>query len=267
MLDTSAGLWELTYGRPHIDALQLAAALEHEVQRESEPDFRTRLLIRDSLEALDQHWGKRQLSEWLMRSPVGERLQAIRCSELGPPGFPTLRVRIMDAVKPELIHQFLRELGVSVAEKNSLVIGGAVALILQVGLTRATDDVDIVDEIPTSIRSQDELLEQLAKRFGLRLTHFQSHYLPEGWENRLQRHGVFGQLEVFLVDPYDLVLRKLFSSRSKDLDDLRMVVGRLDRARLTEKYLTNTGSLRADNQLRLAAQRNWYVLFGESLPA
>ena len=74
-------------------------------------------------------------------------------------------------------------------------------------------------------------------------------------------------LEVRLVDPYDVFLGKLFSSRSKDLDDLRMMAERLDKTKLTQQYVATTGALRADNQLRSAAKRNWYILFGESLPA
>ena len=60
-------------------------------------------------------------------------------------------------------------------------------------LERRTDDIDVEDEVPSEIRSRHDLLDQLAKSYGLRLTHFQSHYLPEGWQSRLHLLGVFGR--------------------------------------------------------------------------
>jgi hypothetical protein len=47
-----AGLWELVWGKPWIDPARLAEALD----REARPglDYRTRLLIRDSANALER---------------------------------------------------------------------------------------------------------------------------------------------------------------------------------------------------------------------
>jgi hypothetical protein len=49
-------LWELVWGKPQIDPADLAAAVEEQA-REEGLDYRTRLLIRDSVEALKGYWG------------------------------------------------------------------------------------------------------------------------------------------------------------------------------------------------------------------
>src|SRR5438552_3985685 len=80
------------------------------------------------------------------------------------------------------------------------------ALILQGYLSRATDDIDVVDEVPAEIRSLHALLQDLRKRYGFHLAHFQSHYLPTGWEQRLHSLEPFGNLQIHLVDIYDVFL-------------------------------------------------------------
>ena len=131
---------------------------------------------------------------------------------------------------------------------------------------RPTEDIDIVDEVPVDLRSQHELLKSLSDVFSLQLIQFQSHYLPSGWHSRLRSFGKFGQLDVALVDSYDIFLSKLFSSRDKDLKDLRMLKPQLDPARLTELFLDTTTSLRTEPKLRKNAQDNWYILYGQPLP-
>ena len=51
MRATFVDLWGLTFGKRWIDAEAMATAMESQVERE-DLDFRSRLLIRDSLEAL-----------------------------------------------------------------------------------------------------------------------------------------------------------------------------------------------------------------------
>ncbi len=70
-------------------------------------------------------------------------------------------------------------------------------------------------------------LKELDDRYGLQLTHFQSHYLPTGWKSNVSNYlATFGSLQVFTIDLYDMFLTKLFSIRSKDKDDLRALVCR-----------------------------------------
>jgi hypothetical protein len=125
----------------------------------------------------------------------------------------------------------------------------------------------VVDEIPAELRAQHQLLDDLARRYLLRLTHFQSHYLPDGWQSRVHSLDTFGTMQVFLVDPLDVFVGKLFSVRTKDRDDLRVLRPTLDKARLVSRLQSSTNAFRADPRLRAAAEQNWFVLFGEALPA
>jgi hypothetical protein len=259
-------LWTLTWGRPQVDPDALAQAVETQCALDN-LDFRTRLLIRDSVEALRQHWGEQRLRQWLDKSPRRKLIQQVLDSDLGPVGFPTLASRLMKPVDSEVVLELLRYLGNHVQTRTRLVIGGSIALMLRGLLSRATEDIDVVDELPPEIRNQHELLADIARRFVLQLAHFQSHYLPTAWQNRLRSFGTFGQLEVHLVDAYDVALSKLFSARDKDLDDLRTMKPQLDKLKLTERMLQFCAQLLAEAALRKNAEQNWYVLYGETLPA
>ena len=110
-------------------------------------------------------------------------------------------------------------------------------MILTGYLSCATTDIDIVNEVPPEIRNQRELLAEIEKRYGLMLTHFQSHYLPSGWEKRLHDLGSFSSLQIYALDVYDIFLGKLFSKRDKDLDDLRAIEPKIDKVQLTKQLL------------------------------
>ena len=148
-----------------------------------------------------------------------------------------------------------------------LIIGGSIALIMSGHLQRPTEDMDLVDEVPEHIRLQYELLAELDHRYGFQLSHFQSHYLPSGWQNRLRSYAVIRQLNVFLVDPYDIFVGKLFSARRKDRADLNAMTSKLEHATILERLRTTTAGLRSDAHLLDAAKQNWFILYGEELPA
>jgi hypothetical protein len=265
MTTATDDLWTLARGGQGIDAESLAAALELQVQRPP-LDFRTTLLIRDGMDGLEMYWGRRRLLDWLNRSPARDRLNEIRRLDLGKPGFPTLGRRIMDAIKPDVVLQFLREIGSHVSQPLRIEVGGAIALILSGNLSRHTDDIDIVDEVPAELRNQHALLDELARRYGLQLTHFQSHFLPRGWERRVKSLGRFGQLEVFVVDTCDVFVGKLFSQRAKDLDDLRVLAPQLNEATIEQRVRESASSLVSDASLAQNARHNWYILFGSLFP-
>ncbi len=258
-------LWSITSGRPHIDPAELAEAVRRQAG-ERDLDFRTRLLIRDSVGALQKYWGSARFDAWLQASPARDEIERISRADLGPPGFPYLASRVMEPTRPDDILQYFRDLGRRLPQPVSMAVGGSVALIVGGSLSRATDDIDVVDEIPAALRSDHDLLDGLARRYGLHLTHFQSHYLPTGWRERLRLLDRFGRLDVHLVDIYDVALSKLFSRRDKDLDDLRVLTRQLDNAVLLRRLTETTAAFRADPRLTEAAEGNWYVLFGEPLP-
>jgi hypothetical protein len=255
-------------GGQAIDSWALARALEAQVAhaRADELDYRTWLLVRDSLDVLTRQWGDKKLEKWLGMCAGGEVLRQIRRSELGAAGFPSLEHRVMETTKPDIVMQFLRELGLRCPQSTRIEVGGSIALILAGVLTRRTEDLDVADEVPESLRIQHDMLRELANRYSLRLTHFQSHYLPDNWKFRLRPLGTFGGLEVLLVDPCDVFVSKLFSARVKDRDDLHVLAGRLDKASIEERVRQSAGPLLAEPELARHATDNWYVLYGQTLP-
>jgi len=258
-------LWEITFGKPAVDPEHLAAALEIEASKNN-LDFRTQLLIRDSIDVLSDFWGVDRVESWLRSAPSGPRLRALWKSDLGPAGFPTLRTRVRNTLHPETVLEFLRTLGSRLPQPTQIIVVGSVALIMSDDLVRQTDDIDVVDEVPVEIRSQHALIEELVQEFGIRITHFQSHYLPAGWRDRIHSLGRFKALDVFLVDSTDVFIGKLFSARMKDLSDLRHLARRLDKQRITSRLISSAADLRANPQFEKSAETNWYVLYGEPLP-
>ena len=257
-------LWAVIRAGPQVDADALARAVERAAASDS-LDFRTRLLVRDSVRALTSHWDEARLRSWLSDRP---NVAAI-CADMNAPddeGFPSLPRRIVDATRPGAILNLIRELSVHVTQPTRLTIGGSTALILAGLISRYTEDIDVVDELPPEVRSRHELLDQLIAKYGLRLAHFQSHYLPAGWQQRLRSLGVFDKLQVFTIDVYDVIVGKLFSLRRKDHDDLWAIVPKLDRDTLVRRVRDTTASFRSDPKLLDAATKNWFVLFGEGLP-
>lgn len=267
---TAKDLWSLALEHRQVDPDDLAQAFEAQV-RQGDLDYRSRLLVRDSLDALQRHWGPARLQHWLRQCPYREQIEAIWTAHYEEVGFPSLRRRIVDTTRPEQVKQFFRELAQHVQHPVSLVIGGAIALILPGLLSRRTEGIDVVDAVPAALRSQHQLLATLAVRYGLELMHFQSHYLPEGWQQRLHAQEPFGQfhvyLHVYLVDAYDVFLGKLFSARIKDRDDLRMLAPQLDKEIIVRRLRDTTQPLLAAPGLHAQAHQNWYIIYGESLPA
>jgi hypothetical protein len=97
---TVPDLWTLTRQRQWIDPAELAAAVEQQVSG-ADLDFRTRLLIRDSLDALESHWGPERARQMIASSDQWSKLEEIRRSDLGPPGFPSLPHRLMETTRSE----------------------------------------------------------------------------------------------------------------------------------------------------------------------
>jgi hypothetical protein len=260
-------LWHLVLDHTYVDPVELAVALEEQAMAAEQLDYRTRLLIHESLEGLLKHWGRDRFSGWLSQSPVGPRLESIAREHFAEVGFPFLEKQIVEPTRPETIEQLLRELGSQLHGAVRLFIGGSGSLILKGFLTRRTQDLDVVDELPKEIRALGQFLDELKQRYRLQLAHFQSHYLPEGWQQRVHSLGPFGKLQVFLVDVYDIFLSKLFSGREKDRDDLRALSPQLDKEVLVRRLRETTRSLRTEKGSAEKAERNWYILFGESLPS
>ena len=257
-------LWSLVRDRPQIDPHDLADAVV--AQAAEEPlDYRTRLLIRDSVDALKSYWGTQRVERWLAECLVQQKIDAICQEAFDEIGFPSIRKRLMDKTEPETIRQFFQQLGYELRQTVNIAVGGGCALILPGYVSRFTEDIDVVGEVPEEIRTKYQLLEELEKLHGLHMGHVQPHYFPQGWRDRVHSFGVYNHLQVSLVDVYDVFLSKLFSVRMKDMGDLKVLNPRLDKDILVAK-LRATCKVLAAERLKEIAVKNWSILFGEELP-
>ena len=91
-------LWSLTSGRPEVDPSDLAAAVQEEANRER-LDYRTRLLIRDSVTALRNHWGEQKFAAGLEGCPARVQIEAISREHFDRPGF-SVEERLVEKTDP-----------------------------------------------------------------------------------------------------------------------------------------------------------------------
>ena len=172
----------------------------------------------------------------------------------------------MDKTDPDTIRQYFQQLGFELRQTVKISVGGGCALILPGYVSRFTEDIDVVGEVPPEIRTKYQLLDELEKLHGLHMGHAQPHYFPQGWQDRAHSFGVFNHLQVSLVDVYDVFLSKLFSARMKDMGDLKVLLPQLDKKVLVERFLKTCMDFLAAPRLKEIAEKNWQILFGEPLP-
>ena len=266
MATQTLDLWSLALNRPQIDPGDLADAVCVQAQ-ETPLDYRTRLLIRDSVDALEKYWGRARLQAWLDDCPASERIRAICGESFERVGFPSLRRRLMDKTEPDKVRQFLQNLGRRLHKDHRIYVAGSVALILPGYVTRYTEDIDVVGEVPRDIREDHSLVQALQELYGLHLGHVQPHYYPKGWQDRAHSLAPFDRLQVFLLDVYDVFLSKLYSVRDKDMGDLRVLLPQLDKETIVRKFRESAADFLAAPRLQEIATDNWKILFGEDLPS
>lgn len=133
----------------------------------------------------------------------------------------------------------LQKLGERVPPNSNLVLVGGSALAL-LGNPRLTIDIDFVgDDVHPSelhkgiLRAAKELKIDLEP---VPLDRFIP--LPEGSSERIIRIGAFGNLEVFVADPYSIALSKLDRGFDTDLGDIVFLVqsGRVDLDRFEQMF-------------------------------
>jgi hypothetical protein len=257
--------WELVWGQPWIDSEILAAAIGDDLRRTPNPDFRTRLLIRDATRALRSFWGRPRFARWLAESPAAERIRAILREDLGEPGFPHIRRRLVAGIGQAQIEQIFELLGREVHDRIDVHIAGSIPTLIE-GLTaRPTEDIDFVDEVPAPIRRQRATLAKIAKEFGLTLGHVHSHYLPARWEQRRRWLGEFGGLRVWLVDVYDVFVSKLSSKQEKHRQDLRVLADKIDKETAKRRLLEDGQAFLHDSHQRPRIEENWRFIYREAL--
>jgi hypothetical protein len=267
--DPALDLWNLL-ARPTIDPATLARTIET-VLGEPNVDWRTLQLLKEGWAALEETVEPGLLNDYLVKRTSIQIAEAMRARTDDATNshcdvkFPSLKGRLMPHLSPVKIRQYLREIGSAIAHPATIIMGGASSLVLRGLLSRATEDVDVVDEVPAEIRDEREILQELSARYGLRMTHFQSHYLPRDWESRTIDFGAFGKLHVRLVDALDIIAGKVYSARPKDLDDFRLLSLNLDKEALRQRVLQGSSSLISSDQIRRQAITNWYIVYGDDL--
>lgn len=257
--------WKLVWGQPYIDSQTLATAIEQDLERTAQPDFRTRLLVRDAATAIRSFWGSRKFARWLAESPAGPRIRTILEEDLGQPGFSTIRRRLVDTIDDSQLRQIFEMLGRNIHGQVEIHVAGSIPTLIK-GLTaRPTININIVDEVPAEIRRQRALLRKIKTDFGLTLGHMQSHYLPAHWRDRRQWLGDFGGLRVYVVDEYDIFVSKLPSKKAKHQSDLRVLALRLDKGTAKHRLQSDGTAFLEDPKLRPQIEENWRFIFQELL--
>jgi hypothetical protein len=257
--------WKLVWGQPYIDCQTLALAIEQDLERNHDPDFRTRLLVRDATTAIRSYWGARRYSRWLAASPAGPMIRKIINEDLGETGFPSIGSRLVASIDARQIHQIFDLIGRGIQEPVEVYIAGSIPTLIS-GLTaRPTADIDFVDEVPAEIRRQRAVLRRIESEFGLTLGHVQSHYLPVNWQARRQWLGDFGVLRAYVLDVYDIFVSKLSSKKKKHQDDLRVLALKLDKDIARNRLLSDGRNFLDDPKSRPQIEENWRFIFQEPL--
>lgn len=266
---TTSDVWYLLHRSGPIEVNELFDAILVSA-REPHADYRTRWLLQEALHLLEEQLGVEQVDRRLQPHLGTNRLADLRAERFDRVGFPSLRQRIMDGHFRERLLRCLEQLGRELRRPASVIIGGSSALLLSDLIHRTTEDIDVVDELPEAVRAEHDLLDRLATRYGVRLAHFQSHYLPDGWNARTRSFRTIGKLTIRLVDPLDILAGKLFSRREKDFDDLLVAWDRLpdsDKNRLRDRIAHTTRNLRSGALTAVATDR-WAILTREeTLPS
>ena len=255
--------WTLVQNRGWIPEDALLPALRKTAELEPDPCYRTRMLVHDALDALAARWGEDVVRRRMGSDSAARRLAEYWADEYDKVGFWSIPRRLVNPTTPDIIRKFLRELGDRIRHPASISIGGSCSLLVTETLVRSTEDMDVVNELPEVIRTDHQLVNYLADKYQLRLSHFASHYLPNNWQNRTRSLGQFSKLDARIVDPIDVLTGKLFSKRQKDGKDVLACLPNIEMDVLRDRLQYNTIDLRKDERLLEAARHNWYVLTGE----
>lgn len=119
----------------------------------------------------------------------------------------------------------LKRLGDLLPEEAQIIIAGGAALILGGYVERGTADGDVVHSEPRLARLRSAIL-QVAEEKGLSTDWLNDgvkafgDVLPVGFEERADRAGTFGKLQVLLLGRLDLILSKFYGGRVVDFEDL-----------------------------------------------
>lgn len=160
----------------------------------------------------------------------------------------------MTNISVEQLQQFFTTLGERCEQAAEIYIFGGSALLL-IGGQRNTLDVDFTlgSHAKTAVR---KLIATIANEFGLDVeesTPADFLPLPTGSERRHRFIGQYGQIKVFIFDPYSMALMKIDRAFESDIEDVRFLLHNnlIDFAQLAQ-FLDEV-AFRSDEPLRLRA--------------
>ena len=119
----------------------------------------------------------------------------------------------------------LNKLGQGLPPQSRLVLIGGGALTL-LGNHRTTIDIDFLgDDIDPS--DLDKAIMQFAEKQKILMEPVPLHRfipIPEGSDDRTIQVGQFGNMEVFVADPYSIAISKLDRGFDTDIDDIFFLI-------------------------------------------
>ena len=123
------------------------------------------------------------------------------------------------------IQTILQSMGERVPPASKLILVGGSALAL-LGSPRLTVDIDFIgdDVHPNPLHSA---IIQIARELQIHVEPVPLDRfipLPEGSEERSIRIGQYGNLEIFIADPYSIALSKLDRGFETDIDDIIFLI-------------------------------------------
>ncbi len=132
----------------------------------------------------------------------------------------------MRTTLPEPWLSFLKELDLIAGEPTRVPCIGGFAVTLYYGSARTTVDLDVIDVAP--IASRNRLMEAggkgsaLAKKYRVYLDFVGIAQVPYEYEDRLvpMYEGLFENIQLQVMDPYDIALCKLKRDNDRDFQDM-----------------------------------------------
>ena len=132
----------------------------------------------------------------------------------------------MSSLPPSPWKEFLQALDSKLTEKCVLSCFGGFALTLVYGISRTTQDIDVMDVAPPHaagiLMREGGKGSPLAEKYRVYLDIVGIANPPYEYESRLQPlyEGAFQHLVLKVMDPYDLALTKLKRDSDKDFQDV-----------------------------------------------
>lgn len=132
----------------------------------------------------------------------------------------------MPTTPPEPWLSFLTELDIIAGEPTVLSCFGGFAVTQQYGLSRGTQDIDVCEVVPIEARAR--LLDAgmrgtpLSQKYHVYLDYVGAAQPPYEYESRLipMYLGTFSNLNLRVMDPYDIALSKLTRDNDRDFQDV-----------------------------------------------